>query len=67
MESTVSTGLLRPAEAAAYLAVSLRQLRRFVNEGPEQDRLAVVSYSLRSYRLRQEDLDAWVDAGFGRS
>ena len=50
--------LLSLAEAAKVLKVSLRQVRRYVDEG----RLPVCRISERTVRIRQEDLCALVSA-----
>lgn len=48
--------LMTAAEAAGYLRVSLRQLRRFVAKD-----LPYVVLGPRCYRYRLEDLERWVE------
>lgn len=51
---TVESPVLRPQEAADYLRVSLKTLRRI---GVKR-----VVYGKRTFRYRKEDLDNWLKA-----
>ena len=53
--------LLRSADAAAYLGVSERQLKRWVAER----RITYIQLSQRMIRFRVSDLQAFVDGQMG--
>jgi hypothetical protein len=53
--------LLTEREAAAYLRVSARTLRRYRTEKPAGTGPPVAGYVGRSPRYRRADLDAWLE------
>ena len=56
MKPPVESALLRPREAAAYLAVSLSHIQRHLS-----DILPRVGVGGRTYRYRRVDLTRWVE------
>jgi hypothetical protein len=55
--------LMTEREAAAYLRVSARTLRRYRTEKPAGTGPPVAGYVGRSPRYRRADLDAWLERG----
>jgi predicted DNA-binding transcriptional regulator YafY len=55
--------LMTEREAAAYLRVSPRTLRRYRTEKPAGTGPPVAGYVGRSPRYRRADLDAWLKRG----
>jgi excisionase family DNA binding protein len=57
------TELLTLREAAVWLAISLRQLRRLIDEG----RISVVRISERAPRVRVDEIRSYIESVTSRS